>query len=82
MQYEDAAGRSMTEFFTTKEGMEKRQKMIEDLGGKVIRKVELHVNPKYPKPHQGAQEIERRRKRIEQLNQRIADEEAKAKAAI
>lgn len=76
MQYEDSSGRKLTEFFPTKEEMEKRAKELTAEGGKVLRKVELHVNPKYPEPHQGAQEIERRRKRLEAALAKHAEKSA------
>lgn len=67
MQTEMPDGRILTEFFRDKPEMERRAKELEAEGGKVLRKVELHSNPKYPEPHQGKQEIARRLKRLEKI---------------
>lgn len=53
-------GETLTEFFKDEESMEKRRKVLEDLGGEVQRVVRVHTNPKYSVPHQGKQEAERR----------------------
>jgi len=66
MQTEMPDGSILTEFFGTKEERDRRKRELQEAGGKVVRKVELHVNPKYPEPHQGSAEIERRRKRLEE----------------
>jgi len=87
MQHPDGA--ISREFFTDEElkagKMEERRRQLEAEGYQFNRTAYItkpKENPRYPVPHQGAQEIERRRKRIEELTQRIAAEEAKANAAI
>lgn len=65
MQYTDSKGNSITEYFNSMDELKKRKEAIEREGGKVQRIVEVHTNPRYPTPHQGSKEIERRRKALE-----------------
>lgn len=67
MQTEMPDGRVLTEFFKDMTDLKRRQKELQDQGGKTLRIIEMHSNPKYPTPHQGKKEVERRRRQMEQL---------------
>lgn len=86
MQHPDGA--ISREFFTDAElkagRMEERRRKLEAQGYKLNRVAYItkpQENPRYPVPHQGAQEIERRRKAIERLNATITAEREALKSA-
>lgn len=72
MQYSDSNGNTMTEYFKSLDDLKKRKEVIEREGGKVHRIVEVHTNPRYPIPHQGSKEVERRRKALERAQAKSA----------
>lgn len=72
MQYVDSNGSQITEWFDSMADLKKRKRAVEQAGGKVTRIVEVHTNPRYPASHQGKQEAERRRKRAEIQNAKLA----------
>jgi hypothetical protein len=67
-------GSSLREFFSNEEEMNQRIKEITDAGGNIERVVRVHENTSKHEPHQGKKEIERRRKKLEQLNEAMTDE--------
>lgn len=71
MQYTDSKGEQFTEYFKSMDDLRKRKEVVEKEGGKVTRIVEVHTNPRHPVPHQGKQEVERRRQRMERLNAKV-----------
>ena len=78
MQYETPDGSKMTEWFKSMDELKERKKAVEQAGGKVTRVVEIHTNPRYPTPHEGKQEVERRRKQIERVNAKITEAQREA----